>query len=105
MQSHLPPGISIAKSDDFEEWQMDIKVLDSNPLYQNEVYRLKFTFGSKYPIGESFVIISQKIFLSFCRGIQNWLSLNARQDAGEATPTRANRLFPFILVALLLSRQ
>lgn len=51
MQGHLPPGISIVKSDDFEEWQMDIKVLDSNPLYQNETYRLKFTFGSKYPIG------------------------------------------------------
>jgi len=50
MQSHLPPGISIVKSENFEEWQMDIKVLDANPLYQNEIYRLKFTFGSKYPI-------------------------------------------------------
>jgi ubiquitin-conjugating enzyme E2 W len=50
MQGHLPPGISIVKSENFEEWQMDIKVLDANPLYQNEIYRLKFTFGSKYPI-------------------------------------------------------
>lgn len=52
MQDHLPPGISIAKSDNLEEWQMDIKVLDENPLYKNETYRLKFTFGKKYPIGK-----------------------------------------------------
>jgi ubiquitin-conjugating enzyme E2 W len=51
MQSSLPPGISIVKADDFEEWQMDIRVLDSNPLYLNETYRLKFTFGKNYPIG------------------------------------------------------
>ncbi|KAL4882657.1 ubiquitin-conjugating enzyme/RWD-like protein [Aspergillus karnatakaensis] len=50
MKEHLPPGISIVKSENLEEWQMDIKVLDDNPLYQNETYRLKFTFGSKYPI-------------------------------------------------------
>lgn len=30
---------------------MDIKVLDNNPLYQNETYRLKFRFGTSYPIG------------------------------------------------------
>lgn len=29
---------------------MDIRVIDSNPLYQGEVYRLKFTFSSSYPI-------------------------------------------------------
>ena len=51
MQSSLPPGISIVKADNFEEWQMDIRVLDSNPLYLNETYRLKFTFGKNYPIG------------------------------------------------------
>ena len=26
-------------------------MLDNNPLYQNETYRLKFRFGSSYPIG------------------------------------------------------
>lgn len=31
---------------------MDIKVLDDNPLYKDQTYRLKFTFSSKYPIGE-----------------------------------------------------
>ncbi|KAJ5826344.1 ubiquitin conjugating enzyme [Penicillium riverlandense] len=50
LKEHVPPGISIAKSDNLEEWQMDIKVLDDNPLYQNQTYRLKFTFGQKYPI-------------------------------------------------------
>lgn len=61
MQGHLPPGISIAKSgDSLEEWQMDLRVLDENPLYQNQTYRLKFTFTSKYPIGVSPVPISRK---------------------------------------------
>lgn len=53
MKEHMPPGISIVKSENLEEWQMDIQVLDDNPLYQNEIYRLKFTFSSKYPIGMS----------------------------------------------------
>lgn len=52
MQDHIPPGISIAKSDNLEEWQMDIKVLDdNNPIYKGHTYRLKFTFSNKYPIG------------------------------------------------------
>ncbi|KAH8705198.1 putative ubiquitin conjugating enzyme [Talaromyces proteolyticus] len=50
MQSHLPPGITIVQSENFEEWLMDIRVLDSNPLYQDKVFRLKFSFNSKYPI-------------------------------------------------------
>ncbi|PYH76243.1 putative ubiquitin conjugating enzyme [Aspergillus uvarum CBS 121591] len=50
IKEHLPPGISIVKSDNLEEWLMDIKVLDENPLYLNETYRLKFTFSKKYPI-------------------------------------------------------
>ncbi|KAI9375482.1 ubiquitin-conjugating enzyme/RWD-like protein [Aspergillus egyptiacus] len=50
MHDHLPPGISIVKSENLEEWHMDIKVLDDNPLYRNETYRLKFTFNNKYPI-------------------------------------------------------
>ncbi|OAX77017.1 hypothetical protein ACJ72_08689 [Emergomyces africanus] len=52
MQSSLPPGISIVNAEHLEEWQMDIRVLDdSNPLYLNETYRLKFTFTKNYPIG------------------------------------------------------
>jgi ubiquitin-conjugating enzyme E2 W len=53
MKDHVPPGIEIVKSDNLEEWQMDIKVLDENPLYLNQTYRLKFTFSNKYPIGKS----------------------------------------------------
>ena len=52
MQDHVPPGIAIVKCDNLEEWQMDIKVLDENPLYLDQVYRLKFTFSNKYPIGK-----------------------------------------------------
>lgn len=29
---------------------MDIQVLDANPLYAGETYRLKFTFSQNYPI-------------------------------------------------------
>jgi ubiquitin-protein ligase len=47
----LPPGIELVKADDFREWQMDIRVLDDNPLYQDQVYRLSFIFSNQYPIG------------------------------------------------------
>jgi len=50
IHEHLPPGISIASADDLKDWQMDIKVLDDNPLYRNETYRLRFRFSNKYPI-------------------------------------------------------
>ncbi|KAI9806854.1 MAG: hypothetical protein M1833_002511 [Piccolia ochrophora] len=50
IHDHLPPGISIASAGDLKEWQMDIKVLDTNPLYQNETYRLRFKFSTSYPI-------------------------------------------------------
>jgi len=50
MHDHLPPGVELVKADEFTEWLMDIKVLDENPLYRNEVYRLKFRFTNSYPI-------------------------------------------------------
>ena len=30
---------------------MDIRVLDTNPLYLNQTYRLRFRFSNNYPIG------------------------------------------------------
>ena len=39
------------KADDFREWQVDIRVLDDNPLYMNQVFRLSFIFSEQYPIG------------------------------------------------------
>ncbi|KAK2757072.1 hypothetical protein FQN54_005041 [Arachnomyces sp. PD_36] len=50
MQNQLPPGISIVSTDDFEKWEMDIQVLDSNPLYLDQIYRLRFHFSKSYPI-------------------------------------------------------
>ncbi|KAF2118287.1 ubiquitin conjugating enzyme [Lophiotrema nucula] len=50
LQDKLPPGITLVKADNFEEWQMDIRVMDDNPLYKDEVYRLKFSFSQSYPI-------------------------------------------------------
>ncbi|EXJ92779.1 hypothetical protein A1O3_01331 [Capronia epimyces CBS 606.96] len=46
----LPPGIELVKADDFREWQVDIQVLDDNPLYNNQVFRLSFIFSDNYPI-------------------------------------------------------
>jgi len=50
VHDHLPPGITVALADDLKEWHMDIRVLDDNPLYQNDIYRLRFKFGGNYPI-------------------------------------------------------
>ncbi|KAF2736583.1 putative ubiquitin conjugating enzyme [Polyplosphaeria fusca] len=50
MHDKLPPGIALVKADDFKEWLMDIRVIDTNPLYDNETYRLKFSFTGSYPI-------------------------------------------------------
>jgi ubiquitin-conjugating enzyme E2 W len=50
MHEKLPPGITLIKADDFQTWLMDIQVIDSNPIYQGETYRLKFTFSQQYPI-------------------------------------------------------
>ncbi|KAI4946773.1 hypothetical protein J4E91_006945 [Alternaria rosae] len=50
MHEKLPPGITLIKADDFQTWLMDIQVMDSNPLYEGETYRLKFSFTPQYPI-------------------------------------------------------
>jgi hypothetical protein len=47
----LPPGIELVQADDFEQWLLDIKVLDDNPLYKDQTFRLKFKFSNSYPIG------------------------------------------------------
>ncbi|KAF2266064.1 UBC-like protein [Lojkania enalia] len=59
MQGKLPPGIEVVKAEDFSEWLMDIKVVDSNPLYAGETYRLKFAFSSNYPIEAPEVVFVQ----------------------------------------------
>ncbi|KFA51472.1 hypothetical protein S40285_00255 [Stachybotrys chlorohalonatus IBT 40285] len=50
----LPPGIALVQSGsdgaDMSEWLLDIRVLDQNPLYQNQIYRLRFRFPKAYPI-------------------------------------------------------
>ncbi|PWW78810.1 UBC-like protein [Tuber magnatum] len=46
----LPPGIHLVAANDFQEWQMDIQVLDENPLYHGKTYRLNFKFSNNYPI-------------------------------------------------------
>jgi ubiquitin-conjugating enzyme E2 W len=53
INNDLPPGITLVEAENLEEWFLDIRVLDSNPLYLGQTYRLKFKFGSSYPIGMS----------------------------------------------------
>ncbi|KAJ9648496.1 hypothetical protein H2199_001351 [Coniosporium tulheliwenetii] len=45
-----PPGITLVQADNLETWLMDIRVLDDNPIYRNQTYRLKFVFSGSYPI-------------------------------------------------------
>ncbi|KAL9107673.1 MAG: hypothetical protein Q9227_007480 [Pyrenula ochraceoflavens] len=52
----LPPGITLVKADDFRQWWMDIRVLDGNPIYKDQVFRLQFVFTNQYPIGTSLVL-------------------------------------------------
>ncbi|KAI1820226.1 ubiquitin-conjugating enzyme [Xylaria intraflava] len=46
----LPPGITLVAADNLEEWFLDIQVLDHNPIYAGQTYRLKFKFSNNYPI-------------------------------------------------------
>ncbi|KAG6011135.1 hypothetical protein E4U54_008276, partial [Claviceps lovelessii] len=46
----LPPGIDLVDGESLQNWVFDIRVLDSNPLYANQIYRLKFQFPQSYPI-------------------------------------------------------
>ncbi|PTB81559.1 UBC-like protein [Trichoderma longibrachiatum ATCC 18648] len=52
----LPPGIELVEGNDLKEWLFDIRVLDSNPIYDGNIFRLKFVFSDTYPI----VMISQE---------------------------------------------
>jgi hypothetical protein len=51
IHGNLPPGITLVSAEGFEEWFLDLKVLDANPIYLNQTYRLKFKFSPQYPIG------------------------------------------------------
>ncbi|KUJ22292.1 putative ubiquitin-conjugating enzyme E2 W [Mollisia scopiformis] len=50
LHESLPPGIELVSAEDFQDWLLDIRVLDANPLYLNQTYRLKFKFSAQYPI-------------------------------------------------------
>jgi ubiquitin-conjugating enzyme E2 W len=50
IKNGLPPGITLVTADNFEEWILDIRVLDQNPIYLDQTYRLRFRFPQQYPI-------------------------------------------------------
>ncbi|KAH8834892.1 ubiquitin-conjugating enzyme/RWD-like protein [Flagelloscypha sp. PMI_526] len=45
----LPVGINLVSADDFEEWFFTVEVMGES-MYPGEVFTLKFTFDSQYPI-------------------------------------------------------
>lgn len=51
MHDGLPPGITLISAENLESWLMDIQILDDNPIYKGQTYRLKFCFSQSYPIG------------------------------------------------------
>lgn len=50
LQGPLPPGITLISAENLQTWVMDIRVMDDNPIYRGQTYRLTFTFTSNYPI-------------------------------------------------------
>ncbi|KAL9092965.1 MAG: hypothetical protein Q9159_000589 [Coniocarpon cinnabarinum] len=49
-QTGLPPGITLITAPDFTQWDLDLQVLDDNPIYNHGTFRLRFLFGDRYPI-------------------------------------------------------
>ncbi|KAK7393903.1 hypothetical protein QQX98_013311 [Neonectria punicea] len=58
----LPPGIDLIQREDSVagDWFLDIRVLDANPLYEGQIYRLKFQFPKMYPIEPPEVTFDKK---------------------------------------------
>lgn len=43
-------GIHFVSAEDLVTWQMDLQVLDANPIYAGKTFRLSFKFNNNYPI-------------------------------------------------------
>ena len=50
IETSLPPGITLISAPDFAEWLLDLRVLDDNPIYRGQTFRLRFRFSGNYPI-------------------------------------------------------
>ena len=46
----MPPGITLVSAADLHTWELDLQVLDTNPIYAGQTFRLRFSFSAKYPI-------------------------------------------------------
>lgn len=55
----LAAGMELVSFEPLNEWIVDIKVLDENPLYMNQTYRLKMNFSDTYPIEPPEVVFVQ----------------------------------------------
>lgn len=59
IKQELPAGITLVSAENFEEWYLDVQVLDNNPLYLDKTFRLLFKFGDQYPIEPPEVTFTQ----------------------------------------------
>jgi ubiquitin-conjugating enzyme E2 W len=50
INSSLAEGLALVAAPDFQEWQLDVRVLDANPIYAGQTFRLRFRFSARYPI-------------------------------------------------------
>jgi ubiquitin-conjugating enzyme E2 W len=66
MHDKMPPGITLVQAENLEVWLLDIQVLDDNPIYKGETYRLKFNFSRNYPIEVRFLGPCPKTILDSC---------------------------------------
>ncbi|KAK9470286.1 ubiquitin-conjugating enzyme/RWD-like protein [Dipodascopsis tothii] len=50
LEKSMPAGITILEADNFEQWLLEVRVLDENPLYVGKTFLLRFKFLPSYPI-------------------------------------------------------
>jgi len=83
LHEHVAPGITLISADNLQEWLMDIQVLDDNPIYRGEVYRLKFVFSGNYPIG---MVSQYRIIQTQTTNILQYRSTRSRFPQRRYTP-------------------
>jgi hypothetical protein len=92
LQGKLPPGITLIQADDLREWLLDIQVMDENPIYAGETYRLKFMFSENYPIEVCSNCVLPNIQHQLIQSSPRRLKLSSsnpptRRDPSRSTPT------------------
>ena len=91
----LPPGVELVSSGEGEgnisDWTFDIRVLDDNPIYKDQIYRLRFRFPKAYPIGAIATSTTPAACLQATdfvkQNLQRSFSRTSKTDPSPFTPT------------------